>query len=261
MADAKMRYVLLALACAGVPLAAGAQEKAAPAEAAAPVIDPEAMSAMDQMNATLQSLQFFSVKSEATTEIVLENGQKIQFSAHNDLKVKRPNAFRVISEADTQTREMYYDGKAFTIFAPKLGYYASFAAPGSIGQTIDKARTDYDLEVPLADLFIWGTDQTIRSRVREALVVRPERIDSRTCMHYAFRQDKVDWQIWIDQGERPLPCKLVVTNTDDASQPQFVAVLNWDLTTPVDPAQIAFTPPADAKKISIAEVAKEGAGK
>lgn len=268
MADANMRYVVLALACmgAGLPLTAGAQDTATTAAAAAdsepPLIDPEAMAAMDRMSTALQALQFFSVKSEATTEVVLEKGQKIQFSGHVDLKVKRPNAFRVATEADTQTREMYYDGKTFTIFAPRLGYYAAFDAPATIGQTLDKARTEYALEVPLADLFIWGTDQTIRARVKEAMVIRPERIDSRTCMHYAFRQEKVDWQVWIDQGEKPLPCKIVITSTEDASQPQYIAVLNWDLTTPVDPATIAFAPPADAKKISIAQAAADqGEGK
>ncbi len=268
MANAKMRHALLALAClgAGMPLTAGAQTAAAaaetPAETKAPLIDPMAMSAMDRMSAALQALQFFSVKTEATTEIVLESGQKIQFSAHTDVKVKRPNAFRVATEADTQTRQLYYDGKTFTIFAPRLGYYATFDAPSSIGLTLEKARADYDLEVPLADLFTWGTDQTIRTRVREAIVVRPERIDSRTCMHYAFRQEKVDWQVWIDEGEKPLPCKLVITSTDDASQPQYVAVLNWDVTTPVDASQIAFVPPADAKKIPITKAAaQQGEGK
>jgi hypothetical protein len=266
MAHANIRYVLLALAYvgAGVPLAANAQSTTTSAAAAdtPPLIDPAAMSAMDKMSAALGALPFFSVKSEATTEVVLVNGQKIQFSAHVDMKVKRPNAFRISSEADTQTREMYYDGKTFTIFAPRLGYYASFDAPSTIGQTIDKARTQYALEIPLADLFIWGTDQTIRSRVKEAMVIRPERIGDRTCMHYAFRQEKADWQVWIDQGDKPLPCKLVITSTIDSSQPQYTSVLNWDLTTPIDPAGIAFAPPADAKKITIAEAAAEqGEGK
>ena len=86
------------------------------------------------------------------------------------------------------------------------------------------------------------------------MVIRPERIGDRICMHYAFRQEKVDWQVWIDQGAQPLPCKLVITSTADPAQPQYSAVLNWDLTTPVDPARLAFVPPANARKISIAEV-------
>ncbi|WP_411197600.1 DUF2092 domain-containing protein [Sphingomonas sp. C3-2] len=262
-----MRNLLLALACigAGASQAASAQGSAQGSEqggaaTANAAIDAQAMAAMDRMSAALRSIANFSVKTDATTEVVLEDGQKIQFGARVDLKVRRPNAFRVSTEADTQSREMFYDGKNFTVYAPRLGYYASFAAPPSIGQTLEVARTKYGLEVPLADLFEWGTDQTIRSRIQEAMVIRPERIDKRTCMHYAFRQEKVDWQVWVEEGAQPLPCKLVITSRDDASMPQYTAVLHWDLTTPVEASALAFTPPADARKIPITEVAAQQGG-
>ncbi|MCJ1959331.1 MULTISPECIES: DUF2092 domain-containing protein [Novosphingobium] len=255
MFKANLRHVALALAClaVGAPHMAGAQEDA-DAEVPDNPIDPAAMAALDEMSASLQQLASFTVTSEATSEIVLEAGQKIQFGAHVEVKVHRPDAFRVVSTADTQTREMFYDGKSFSLFAPKLNYYATFDAPPTIGQTIDKARTEFGLEVPLADLFIWGTDQTMRSRILGAMVIRPETIGSRTCMHYAFRQQRVDWQVWIDQGPRPLPCKLVITNRDDAAMPQYTAVLTWDTTTPVSAAELAFTPPAGATPIAISEV-------
>ncbi|GAM03082.1 DUF2092 domain-containing protein [Novosphingobium sp. MBES04] len=199
MFKANLRHAALALAClaAGAPHMVGAQEDAE-AEVPEDPIDPAAMAALDEMSASLQQLASFTVTSEATSEIVLEAGQKIQFGADVEVKVHRPDAFRVVSTADTQTREMFYDGKSFSLFAPKLNYYATFDAPPTIGQTIDKARTEFGLEVPLADLFIWGTDQTMRSRILGAMVIRPETIGSRTCMHYAFRQQRVDWQVWID---------------------------------------------------------------
>ena len=92
------------------------------------------------------------------------------------------------------------------------------------------------------------------------MVIRPERIDKRTCMHYAFRQEKVDWQVWVEEGAQPLPCKLVITSRDDPSMPQYTAVLHWDLTTPVEASALAFTPPADARKIPITEVAAQQGG-
>lgn len=220
-------------------------------------IDPDAIAALDTMAAALQKLTSFSVKSEVTTDVVLEDGQKIQFGGALDLKVHRPDAFKVVASGDTRTREMYYNGKAFTIFAPKLGFYASFDAPSTIGVTLDKARTEYGIEVPLADLFTWGTDQTVRARVKQAMIVRPETITGRTCMHYAFRQDQVDWQLWVEEGAAQLPCKIVITSRVDPSMPQYTAVLHWDTTTPVSSASLAFSPPAQAHRISIEEVAEQ----
>lgn len=246
----------IATGLVAMPATAIAQEAAAEEVAAENPIDPDAMAALDAMSAYLQTLVSFSVKSDATTEVVLESGQKIQFGGTVDLKVHRPNAFMVKSEADTRTREMYYDGKSFTIFAPRLAYYASFDAPPSIGQTLESARTNYGIEVPLADLFTWGTDQTIRARVQEAMMIRTETIDGKECMHYAFRQEMVDWQLWLEEGEKPLPCKIVITSKDDPAMPQYTSVLEWDLTTPVPASSLAFNPPADAHRITIEEVSQ-----
>ncbi|WP_132386268.1 DUF2092 domain-containing protein [Novosphingobium sp. PhB165] len=235
--------------------AQSAASSAASADASAP-IDPAAMAAVDKMSAALQALSSFHVRSDVTTEVVLVTGQKIQFGGTVDTFVRRPNAFRIIVAADTRSREMYYDGKTFTIFAPKLGYYADFAAPSTIGLTVDKAQTQFDIEIPLADLFTWSTDQKIRSRIQEAMIVRPEQVGGKQCMHYAFRQEHVDWQLWIDQGSQGLPCKIVITNKDDPTMPQYTALLTWDL-TPLSPSEnFTFVPPSGANRINIADVSK-----
>ncbi|PZR50738.1 MAG: hypothetical protein DI537_57595, partial [Stutzerimonas stutzeri] len=139
--------------------------------------------------------------------------------------------------------------------APRIGYYASFAAPPSIGLLLDKARTDYGIELPLADLFTWGSDQTVRSRVKEAMVIRPEHVGDRTCMHYAFRQEAVDWQLWVEEGDKPLPCKLVITDKTDPAMPQYVAVLHWKPDVAPTKEELAFRPPDSAKRITIADAA------
>ena len=46
------------------------------------------------------------------------------------------------------------------------------------------------------------------------------------CDYLAFRTEDVDWQIWVEDGERALPRKVVITFKDQPGYPQFVAVLN-----------------------------------
>ncbi|WP_395335468.1 DUF2092 domain-containing protein [Novosphingobium sp. BL-8H] len=79
-------------------------------------------------------------------------------------------------------------------------------------------------------------------------------------MHYAFRQDKVDWQLWVEDGAMPLPCKIVITSKEDPTMPQYTAVLHWTTQTPPSAADLAFNPPADAHRITMAEI-KTAAGK
>ena len=48
------------------------------------------------------------------------------------------------------------------------------------------------------------------------------------CDHLAFRTEEVDWQIWIAQGDRPYPCRYVITSTKIKGSPQYtVEVRDW----------------------------------
>lgn len=253
--------------CAIVLLAVAAQTSAqtgtapapAPGAGTAPVIEPEALEAMDRMSAALRAMPKLRFDADTTMEEVLETGQKLQFGGKLEMAARKPNGFKIIAAADTVHREFYYNGRTFAMYAPRYRYYAEVPAPPSIGQTIDKAKTEYGIELPLVDLFLWDSDQTIRSRIRSAFALRPETIEGRSCFHYAFRQEKVDWQIWIEEGERALPCKMIVTNTEDPSLPQYVAVLHWRDASTLGDGDFTFTPPADARRIDMPGVARASA--
>jgi len=214
--------------------------------------DPKAIAALKRMGAYLRTLKTFAVRSEATKDEVLDSGQKIQFSGTVDIHARLPDRLRLDVTSDRKQRQIYYDGKSVTQFAPRVGYYASVEAPGTIRETLTVAADKYDLEVPLADLFFWGTDQSGVDDIKSAIDLGPSRIDGVECEHYAFRQVGVDWQLWIESGKTPLPRKLVITTLDEPSQPQYATVLHWDLKSGGDSRMYAFVPPKGARKIVMA---------
>ena len=71
----------------------------------------------------------------------------------------------------------------------------------------------------------------------------------------------VDWQLWIERSETPVPRKLVITTTTEKAQPQYVAKLTWNLTPQLDDTLFTFVPPADAHKIVVREVSAMPKGK
>jgi hypothetical protein len=171
------------------------------------------------------------------------------------MRTRMPDRMRVDVNSDRKQRQLYYDGKAVTQYAPRVGYYASFAAPGTVRETLAVAADKYDLQIPLSDLFFWGTDKSGIGDIKSAIVVGASRVGSVECDHYAFRQDGVDWQLWIERGKTPLPRKLVITTMDEPEQPQYTAVMAWNLTPSVEDKTFAFVPPKDARKIAMAPVA------
>jgi len=238
--------------CAASP--SFAQTRAAAPAAAAPAErDPAALAALNRMGVTLRELPSFGLHLDVTTEEVLTTGQKIQHGGTSDYLMRRPNAFRIENVSDRISRTIIYDGTTLTLFSPRIGYWASFPAPGSIKETLAAAHDRLGMEVPLAELFSWGTDPVVTAGVTSAISVGPERIGDQECDQYAMRQAGLDWQIWIRQGTQSLPCKIVITTTDDPSMPQFSAVFNWRLDATFAADSFTFAPPEGARRIQFSQ--------
>lgn len=221
--------------------------------------DPAAMAALDAMGTSLRTLTRFAVHADLEVEDVLNSGQKLQYHGSMDITAHRPDRFRIDLAINDTTRQLFYDGKSLTLFAPKLKYYAKASAPETISKTLDKAFEKYGLNIPLADLFTWGDNPELAKRVQEAMVLGPERISGQTCQHYAMRQEMVDWQIWIRDGDSKLPCKLVITDRSDPSMPQVTAIYDWKVLDPAVTDEFSFVPPDGAMPIKLEEMPAKAA--
>jgi hypothetical protein len=208
------------------------------------------------MGAFLRAQQTFSVRAETETDEVLESGQKIQLSGTSLLSVRRPDRLRAEVISDRKHRQFFYDGKTLTLYSPRLGYYATVNAPPRIRDLVESLGKRYGIELPLADLFYWGTNRSGIDQIREAIDVGPSRIDGVDTAHYAFRQPDLDWQIWIERGPQPLPKKLLLTTIKEPSQPQHVMKLTWDLKPTQSERSFIFVPPKGAKRIEFLEVSR-----
>jgi hypothetical protein len=237
---------LLATPCRGA-------EPTAPAAAppAATAVDPGSIQALKDMGAALLKLTRFQVKTSVTGESVLVDGQKLQRSASAELQVQRPNKLRALMSTAGGDRELIYDGKTATLYTPALKYYASAEAPETIVGMIRQLEEKYGIDVPLVDLFIWGTDAAPIDKIESALYAGQDLVGQELCDHYAFRQPGLDWQIWIATGDQPLPRKLVITSRADEARPQSSSLLTWNLKPTFKDSVFAFKPPKDASRISI----------
>jgi hypothetical protein len=110
------------------------------------------------------------------------------------------------------------------------------------------------VQLPLSDLFSWGTPAAPLDKIESAMNAGQDFIGDDLCNHYAFRQGKADWQIWIMAGSKPLPRKLVITSRIDEARPQSVSMIDWNLKPTFKDTVFKFTPPKGATKIEILPV-------
>jgi len=235
-----------------------AADPAAAAPAAQTVLDRSALEALNVMGRHLRELKSFEVRADTTIDEVDEDGQKLQFGGTFDYKVKRPDRLLAEIDSDRQQRTLYYDGKTLTQYAPRMGYYATVSAPGTLRELGDMLREKYGLSLPLSDLFRWGSEKDDAAGLTSAEFVGPAKIAGAECGHYAYRQPDADWQVWIAKASN-LPCKIVITTLDEPQQPQYVAVFTWKPSVVLDDNAFMFEPPKTAHRIEMA-VAESGAG-
>ena len=85
--------------------------------------------------------------------------------------------------------------------------------PGTIDHLIDELRETYHRPLPAADLLLADVAGALMPLVTDVKDLGSGVIGGVECDHLAFRTDEVDWQIWIAHGERPYPCRYVITST------------------------------------------------
>jgi len=218
---------------------------------AAGAVDPAAVQALKDMGAHLQSLKRFGVETRVSGERVLADGQKLQRTASAKLIVERPDKIRAVMRTATTEREIIYDGKAITLYTPVQKYYSTLEVTGTIHELVQKLQEEYAIEMPLTDLFLFGTPAAPLDKLESAMNAGQDIVDGELCDHYAYRQGKLDWQIWITASGKPLPRKIVVTNRTDEERPQSVSMIDWNLKPASNASTFKFTPPKGATKVDV----------
>jgi hypothetical protein len=249
-----IRNILVVGVLAASLAAPNAHAQTPPARTAKPAanaVDPAAVQALKDMGAHLLTLKRFRVSTEVTGERVLADGQKLQHMARADLDVVRPSNLRAQIRTARAQRELIYDGKTVTLYMPTQKNYATFKLEGTNQDLIHTLEEKYGVEMPLEDLFLWGTPAAPIDKIESAMIAGQGLIGKDLCDHYAFRQGKLDWQIWIATGSQPLPRKIVITNRDDEARPQSVSLLSWNLKPEFQDSAFKFTPPKGVSKVEV----------
>jgi hypothetical protein len=213
-------------------------------------IDPMAQKLLKASTDFVASQKQFNVDTRNSLEVVLRNGQKLELNHTTRQSVQRPDKLRSERTGDLVNQVFIYDGKTLTLHNLTDKAYSQVAAPDTLEDMLEFARTKLGVVAPAGDLLNRNAYEVMMDGVTDGIVVGKAVIEGVRCDHLAFRAPHVDWQIWIQEGAQPLPRRLVLTTRDLPNAPQFaVTITRWDLKPTFGANTFAFTPPAGAKKV------------
>jgi hypothetical protein len=222
-----------------------------PGQPGQPEMQAQAVQALNKLGAYLRTLQSFRIDADSVTDAVLTTGQNIGFLHHTELLVQRPDKVKAVITGSRAPKGLVFDGHSFVLFNDAHNYYSKVPAPSTIKQLIADADQKYGVELPLVDLFEWGQQSDDEKALTSALYIGLDKVDGKWCNHYAYQQPGLDWELWIQSGSRPLPCRFVVTDTSQPSLPRHAINYHWTLDPRFDSATFTFHPRPGEQRIPL----------
>lgn len=237
----------------------GTASKEPPAAAnAGPAIEKKADDALRAMSNLLSAAQTFRFNINAMIDEETADGKEIQVERKSRILVRRPDAVASDVQGDKGAWLFRYHGKTLSVMSKDHGKYATVEVPSTIDKMLDFLFDNYDLTIPVADLAFPNPYAAMTEDVESGVYVGLHEVEGHSCHHLLFTQKNVDWQIWVDAGDKPLPRKLVITQKNEPGEPQYTAVLSgWDLAATAADSEFEFKAPAGAKAIDMAALLKE----
>jgi Predicted periplasmic protein len=169
-----------------------------------------------------------SATFESDIEVLTSDLEKIQFTSSGRMALTRPDKLYAQRTGGYADVELFYDGKTVTIRDRGAKVASRIDAPATIDELVDELREKYAVEAPGADLLLSDTEAALINGVVEAKYIGRGVVDGVECEHLAFRNDEVDWQLWVAVGPKPIPHKYVITNKAVTGAPQYtLRIREW----------------------------------
>lgn len=228
------------------------------------VEDPELLARIDLMTrdateSVVRAANFladqssFRVVADISFDVLQSDGRLLEFGERREITIRRPDRVRVDAiQRDGDVRTLYFDGSAISIDLPEHKAFVSEERPGTLYAALDYLSEELDAPVPLANLFSENFAAPLENQIAAGHYVGQAVIDGRSCEHLAFRLPEVDVQLWIEEGDRPLVARIVITHKHDDGNPQFHATLrDWDLTLETPEALFDFEPEEGSERLIV----------
>jgi hypothetical protein len=216
--------------------------------------NPDGRAVLMKMAESLAKSPNWCVTVHSSYDAVQSDGYKVEWNDVRKVALSRPDRLRIESErSDGAHSLVIFNGKDVTTFDESANVFAQTPLPGNLDEAVIYFVRDLKMRLRLAVMLLTSMPQELQQRVQFVKYVEKTTTLGAPADHIAAKTATVDFQLWVTEGDRPLPLRVVLTYKNERGQPQFRAQFSdWDLDSKPADSLFAFTPPADARKIPFA---------
>jgi len=216
--------------------------------------DARAIEVLKSMSAYTASLDRFAIKSVSHGDARLGGGLMVSNSTEVKVSIDRPGSLHISSFDGQLHKELYFHDGTLTVFNSENKFYAQASIPKEIEAAMEFALEELEVEAPLMDLIYQDASAHLISSQETILYLTDKaRIAGTNCHHIAIRGPELDVQLWVEEGDRPVPRKIMMTSKWEGGSPRFTANLMWDSDPDFGQEIFEFTAPEGSINIGFAQ--------
>lgn len=225
---------------------------------------------LERVEQTLKDIPAYSCDFDISIDVDA-GGNKQHVDCEFDVKIEKPNRWAIVKQEGPIGGTSISDGKNETTYLPMLEAYVVKPLPAE--------GEEADAEVPLPPMILGpagfvkafqgeGLKKLLLDGVTESKLAGEETIDGKECWKCEFKQEGLEWDLWVTKEEQPKPVR-VVAKPDYSAAPGAppgmsmtaqINLTNFNLEPKFTDADFTFAPPEGAKKVKSIADAMPGAG-
>lgn len=228
------------------------------AQAAGVQQDAKAVEVLKQMAAYKSSLNHVTITGVSFSDARLGGGLMVANSEEVTVSISRPGSMRANSFDGTANTGLFFNDGLLTVYNSANRLYAQADIPKEIDAALQFALEELDVEAPLMDLIFQDASAHLLSSDETIMYLTDKsRVGGVDCHHLAIRGSEIDVQLWVEEGDRPVVRKIMMTSKWEGGSPRFVANLFWETEPKFEPGFFEFKAPEGAMKIEFVRESSE----
>lgn len=189
-------------------------------------------------------------------DAVIQNSNTLEFW------LKRPDKVRAVLLGDTLNRDALYENGELVIHDKNLEVFmVKKNLPGAVDGFLNHMAEKEGMVIPVSDLLTSDIQQAIMRNVVSSDFIGDGMVRDEKCHHLFFRQDDIDWQIWISADpDMPVPMKMLIVYRKSPHAPRYTAYFEGWSFAPIADSVFVMKRPEGVEVIEfMSDIAKKAA--
>ncbi|MHC4082356.1 MAG: DUF2092 domain-containing protein [Planctomycetota bacterium] len=182
-----------------------------------------------------------------------ETGKTVHVMTERSVSLARPDRLYVEDHDDFSRNRFWFDSGRLTALRGSAERYAVVEVPDTVDRMLDYLFEEHGLVMPVADFLVGEPYEVLSGGIETGVYLGVTTVSGDACHHLAFRQEHLDWQLWVEARDtRVVPRKFVITYTNEPGDPQFTAVFeDWDLAAEFPDGNFEVILPDGVERVSL----------